>query len=387
MSTYVCEGAIMRCCFGSAPARLVVSAARSVTLTNGRHANIADHNPFENIPSFGICHKDASHPKPCSPGTMCLWEGGNYDYLIRNYPALLDTSYCKCINGGIIRFVKDGQTKGEFDMSRNSDGQSVKLREDEDPKFPSELVLDAVEMVPVLGSIVGIGRSAMKGNWAMVGLNVGFLALDIFTAGTGSTLAKMGVKGGAMAVAKSATKEVGKQAIKQVEKGVVKGSVKQTGETAVKSVMPFLKLTEKRTAKETIKQTSKNVVESEVKFGQLTLEEKMKDVAAKGTEKILEENVTRESNLLTITLSSKTGAKNTEKIGEDLLEELAKNINYEQNPFTPKSNALTKVDFNILEQQKIEGIFEKIQSLKQQISRFEKTRPHDKNIIKKEWIG
>ena len=359
MSTYVCEGAIMRCCFGSAPARLVVSAARSVTLTNGRHANIADHNPFENIPSFGICHKDASHPKPCSPGTMCLWEGGNYDYLIRNYPALLDTSYCKCINGGIIRFVKDGQTKGEFDMSRNSDGQSVKLREDDEPKFPSELVLDAVEMVPVLGSIVGIGRGAMKGNWAMVGLNIGFLALDIFTAGTGSTLAKMGVKGGAMAVAKSATKEVGKQAIKQVEKGVVKESVKQT---------------------------SKNVVESEVKFGQLTLEEKMKDVAAKGTEKILEENVTRESNFLTITLSAKTGAKNTEKIGEDLLEELAKNINYEQIIFTPKSNALT-IDFPNPAKQKIEDIFEKIQRMKQQIGRFEKTRPHDKNIIKKEWIG
>lgn len=299
MSTYVCEGAIMRCCFGSAPARLVVSAARSVTLTNGRHANIADHNPFENIPSFGICHKDASHPKPCSPGTMCLWEGGNYDYLIRNYPALLDTSYCKCINGGIIRFVKDGQTKGEFDMSRNSDGQSVKLREDDEPKFPSELVLDAIEFVPVIGSIVGIGRSAMKGDWAMVGLNVGFLALDVFTAGTGSTLAKVGVKGGAKAIAKSATKEVGKQTAKRVEKGAAKESIKQISETTVESQVPFL---------------------------QLTLEEQMKQTATKGVVKALEDDVIDLGSKMVITEVSETGANTIGKTISKLAENISKQI-------------------------------------------------------------
>lgn len=272
MSTYVCEGAIMRCCFGSAPARLVVSAARSVTLTNGRHANIADHNPFENIPSFGICHKDASHPKPCSPGTMCLWEGGNYDYLIRNYPALLDTSYCKCINGGIIRFVKDGQTKGEFDMSRNSDGQSVKLREDDEPKFPSELVLDAVEMVPVLGSIVGIGRSAMKGNWAMVGLNVGFLALDIFTAGAGSAVAKIGVKsvakGGTKIVqvtTKSAIKDIGKQMTKQASEDCGVKLLQHTFERGAKdSGEQMIEKTFEKDICEILKNNEKNIFATEV---------------------------------------------------------------------------------------------------------------------------
>lgn len=262
MSTYVCEGAMMRCCFGSAPACLKISSNRNVALTNARHANIADHYPFENIPSFGICHKDGNHPKPCSPGTMCLWEGGNYDYLIRRYPALLDTSFCKCINGGIIKFVKDGQTKGEFDLSRNSDGQGVKLREDDEPKFPSELVLDVIEFVPVLGSIVGIGRSAMKGDWAMVGLNAGFLALDVFTAGAGSTLAKIGVKGGAKAVAKSASKEVGKQAVKQVEKNTVKESIKQVSGTTVNSGMPFLSTTAKQSIEGTVKGVSENLLES-----------------------------------------------------------------------------------------------------------------------------
>lgn len=306
MSTYVCEGAIMRCCFGSAPARLVVSAARSVTLTNGRHANIADHNPFENIPSFGICHKDASHPKPCSPGTMCLWEGGNYDYLIRNYPALLDTSYCKCINGGIIRFVKDGQTKGEFDLSRNSAGQEMKLQEDDNPKFPSELVLDAIEFVPVIGSIVGIGRNAMKGDWAMVGLNAGFLVLDVFTVGAGSTLAKVGVKGGAKAVAKSATKEVGKQVAKRVEKGAAKESIRQISETTVKSQIPFL---------------------------QLTLEEHTKQTATKGVIKVLEDDVIDLGSKKVITEVSETGAntigKSISKLAENTSKQLlngAKNV-------------------------------------------------------------
>lgn len=281
MSTYICEGAMMRCCFGSAPACLRVSTVRNVALTNARHANIADHEPFGNIPSFGICHKDGNHPKPCSPGTMCLWEGGNYDYLIRNYPALLDTSYCKCINGGIIKFVKDGQTKGEFDMSRNSDGQRIKLREDDATKFPSELVLDAIEFVPVLGSILGIGRSAMKGDWAMVGLNVGFLALDVFTAGAGSTLAKIGVKGGAKSIAKSATKEIGKQTAKQVEKVAVKKSAKQTSEAVVKS---------------------------DFKLGQLTLEEKMKNVIAKEPENALEEFVISSGKNIFVTEVAQTGA-------------------------------------------------------------------------------
>ena len=202
-------------------------------------------------------------------------------HLIRNYPALLDTSYCKCINGGIIKFVKDGQTKGEFDMSRNSDGQGIKLREDDAPKFPSELVLDAIEFVPVLGSIVGIGRSAMKGDWAMVGLNVGFLALDVFTAGAGSTLAKIGVKGGTKSIAKSATKEIGKQTAKQVEKVAVKKSAKQTSEAVVKS---------------------------DFKLGQLTLEENMKNVIAKEPENALEEFVISSGKNIFVTEVAQTGA-------------------------------------------------------------------------------
>lgn len=257
MSTYICEGAMMRCCFGSAPACLRVSTVRNVALTNARHANIADHEPFENIPSFGICHKDGSHPKPCSPGTMCLWEGGNYDYLIRNYPALLYTSYCKCINGGIIKFVKDGQTKGEFDMSRNSDGQGMRLREDDEAEFPSELVLDAIEFIPVIGSIVGIGRSAMKGDWAMVGLNAGFLALDVFTIGAGSTAAKVGVKAASKVAAKGGTKVVQKTA-KTITEGMGKQMSKQTSENTSAT---FSQLLLKDRTKETGKQAAEKTFE------------------------------------------------------------------------------------------------------------------------------
>jgi len=55
--------------------------------------------------------------------------------------------------------------------------------------------LDTIEMVPVVGSIVGALREGRKGNWLMMALNGIFLALDIvgfFTFGATAALSFLG---------------------------------------------------------------------------------------------------------------------------------------------------------------------------------------------------
>ena len=125
---YICDGAIIQCTYGSSMTKLRVFPNRTITLTEGNYGNISDHNSMKNIPSFGLCSSlryprtkaatDANHgsltPRPCEPGTMQLWEGGNDSYLVRNYPALQSNSYCKCIYGGIIKFVNNGQQSEQF---------------------------------------------------------------------------------------------------------------------------------------------------------------------------------------------------------------------------------------------------------------------------------
>ncbi len=133
--SYVCSGATMRCSFGDKSARLTVYPDRTVFLTGQPMANISDHTSLYNIAPFGKCHTTrypatgaataAAHgrltPMPCVPGTMSDWRNGKNDYIIKDSPALLKSSYCKCCYGGIIRIVKDGQVDtGSADLSRQS---------------------------------------------------------------------------------------------------------------------------------------------------------------------------------------------------------------------------------------------------------------------------
>ena len=86
-------------------------------------ANISDHISMYNIAPFGKCRSlafpataaatAAAHgkltPMPCVPGTDNYWMNGKSDYIIKNNPALLKSSYCRCKWGGIITIIDDGQ--------------------------------------------------------------------------------------------------------------------------------------------------------------------------------------------------------------------------------------------------------------------------------------
>ena len=82
-----------------------------------------------------------------------------------------------CSLGGKIQFVTSGQVPLPDDAMEDIKSlheQGSKTDEDESWGW-----LDAVELIPVVGSIVGAVREGMKGNWGMMAMNIGFLALDI----------------------------------------------------------------------------------------------------------------------------------------------------------------------------------------------------------------
>lgn len=243
---YICNGAIIKCSKCPTFIRLRVLPDRSVILTeNNYYANIDDHRNGDNISSFGLCYSldfpstkaatAANHgtltPTTCNPGTWFPWENGNGAYLVRNYPALQTDSYCKCIYGGIITIVKDGQVPG----MHNVDLTRKQVNEDSTDKESSSngCGLDVVDFIPVVGSIRDIGEGLATGSWGMVAFGATFLVLDIaglFTAGTanvGITAAKTAAKAGMKAASKGAIK-------KTAVKGVAKQSSKRFLEITAK---------------------------------------------------------------------------------------------------------------------------------------------------------
>jgi len=125
MPHQVVMGALLKCTFGAAPAPLIVLPA-SRCLAEGRPcANIMDHKPFVNIPTFGMC-KSMANPMvaaataaamgvltqmPCIPMTVSPWLPGATKTLIANFPALHKNCKCLCTWGGMIKVDHPGTTK------------------------------------------------------------------------------------------------------------------------------------------------------------------------------------------------------------------------------------------------------------------------------------
>ena len=121
--SYVCSTARIKCSFGDRIATLTVLPDRTIWLAGRPQANISDHTPLKNIAPFGRCHTTAypptgaataaAHgkltPMPCMPNTPFPWMGGKNDVLLKGMPALLKSSKCRCIYGGTITIVDDGQ--------------------------------------------------------------------------------------------------------------------------------------------------------------------------------------------------------------------------------------------------------------------------------------
>lgn len=124
MALQVVMGATLSCSFGSAPATLIVLPTNLVNAGYVPAANIMDHKPIVNIPTFGTCSAPTNPtvasataaasgvltPMPCVPATASPWIVGAPTVLIANMPALNDTSTCLCTWLGVIQVDDAGQT-------------------------------------------------------------------------------------------------------------------------------------------------------------------------------------------------------------------------------------------------------------------------------------
>jgi hypothetical protein len=118
----VCNGAMMACSFGMAPATLTVLPIKMVNAVSPA-ANIMDYVPMMNIGTFGMCMSLANPevaaataaamgvltPMPCIPMTVAPWAPGAPTVMIANQPALDSTSMCNCAYGGLIQITFPGQ--------------------------------------------------------------------------------------------------------------------------------------------------------------------------------------------------------------------------------------------------------------------------------------
>jgi hypothetical protein len=123
MAEEVVNGAMLKCSFGMAPATLIVVPANKVMCGNQPAANIMDHMPMVNIPTFGMCQSIANPvvaaataaalgvltPMPCVPATAAPWAPGAAKTMLGNAPALDKASKCMCNWAGVIEITMPGQ--------------------------------------------------------------------------------------------------------------------------------------------------------------------------------------------------------------------------------------------------------------------------------------
>jgi hypothetical protein len=115
-------GSLMKCSFGAAPVGLIPTP-KTIMTSSKVAANIMDHIPIANIPTFGVCKSIANPtvaaataaamgvltPMPCVPATPAPWITGAPTVLLANFPALDDTAKLMCMWAGVIEFTSATQ--------------------------------------------------------------------------------------------------------------------------------------------------------------------------------------------------------------------------------------------------------------------------------------
>jgi hypothetical protein len=126
MGQLVTTGAVLQCTFGVAPSTLTVLPVNMVT-AGPPAATIQDNKPMVNIAPFGMCNSLANPtvasatsaalgvltPMPCMPVIAAPWAPGSPKVMIKNIPALNNSSKCMCNWGGVISINSPGQVKVE----------------------------------------------------------------------------------------------------------------------------------------------------------------------------------------------------------------------------------------------------------------------------------
>ena len=116
---FVSMGAKLSCPFAMGGQSSLVVQRPMCLLENSPWANIMDYKPMVNIPTFGMCNSLANPqvasataaalgtltPQPCIPNIVAPWQPGKMDVLVENQPALLNTSTCQCLWGGVITIL------------------------------------------------------------------------------------------------------------------------------------------------------------------------------------------------------------------------------------------------------------------------------------------
>jgi hypothetical protein len=125
MPNHVCLGATIKCSQAVPPgmASLIVLPLHMCLTSMKPAANIMDHAPFINIPTFGMCNAKANPtviaataaalgtptPGACIPATPTPWSSGSPSVMLDNKPALNKSSTCQCVYGGTISIQDEGQ--------------------------------------------------------------------------------------------------------------------------------------------------------------------------------------------------------------------------------------------------------------------------------------
>ena len=128
MAKQVVASAMMQCSFGAAPSALIVLPTNRVMAEGRPAANIMDHKPVANIPTFGMCTAPTNPaviattaaalgvptPAPCVPATAAPWAPGSPTVPIANMPALNDMSKCMCTWAGVISITHPATMKTDI---------------------------------------------------------------------------------------------------------------------------------------------------------------------------------------------------------------------------------------------------------------------------------
>jgi hypothetical protein len=123
MGQLVVNGAPLMCSFGVAPASLVITPEKLVNASSLPAATIMDNVPMKNIMPFGMCTSIANPqvaaatsaalgvltPQPCIPVIPAPWVPGALTVMIKNQPALNNSSKLMCAWAGVISINMAGQ--------------------------------------------------------------------------------------------------------------------------------------------------------------------------------------------------------------------------------------------------------------------------------------
>lgn len=122
MGQMVCNGASLRCSFGTTPGTLTIAPSSRVLAGQQPAACTQDSRPLANIGSFGMCTSLANPavaaatsaalgvltPQACIPATSAPWTPGSAMVQVAGRPALDNTCQCLCNWGGQVTVASAG---------------------------------------------------------------------------------------------------------------------------------------------------------------------------------------------------------------------------------------------------------------------------------------